>query len=49
MNIRINEKFIKMLLQEDLNNCIDIANNYIEEIEIFMNTRVFSRNALRTR
>ena len=49
MNMRAVENFIKMLLQEELSNYLDILDDYIHKVETFMNTRVFGKNMQRVR
>ena len=43
VNMIISDKFAKMILQEVLNKYLDIANDFICEVETHVNTRVFGK------
>lgn len=47
VNMRISEKFVKIILQEGLNDYLDISDAFISGVETFMSTRAFRKNVLR--
>lgn len=45
MNTRIMEKFVKMMLQSGINNNINSFNEWITQIEQFVNTSIYDKGA----